>query len=81
VTTAAVALINGWGDPLDLLALDPEDFSVAVAVVREAERMRAEQDAAKAEASARLIARELLPGLAKHSSALVRAVARMLARS
>lgn len=50
IRTAAVALLLGWSDPLDLLALDPADYAIAVEIVRDAQKMdsdrrRAELDA------------------------------------
>lgn len=65
VTTAAVALLNGWSDPLELLALEPEDYRVAVAVIQEAERLRAQRDRNAADYQAAKTANALLPGLVK----------------
>lgn len=65
VRTAAVALVNGWGDPVALLALPPDDYSVAAAVVREADRMRAERDQAAADYLAQATASRVVDLLAK----------------
>lgn len=72
IRTAAVALINGWADPLDVLALDPDDYAVAVAVVAEADRLRADQAKALADYTAAKTANLLLPGLVKALSRLVK---------
>lgn len=47
--TAAVALLSGWSDPLDLLALSPHDYALAVAVIAEADRLRDKRDQALAD--------------------------------
>jgi hypothetical protein len=73
VTTAAVALLSGWSNPLGLLALDPDDYRVAVAVVQEADRLRVDRDKHFAEYQANETARLLLPGLVK---AIHRAIVR-----
>lgn len=65
ITTAAVALLTGWSNPLELLALDPEDYRVAVAIVQEAERLRYQRDKQLADYQAGKTANLLLPGLVK----------------
>lgn len=44
VQTAAVALLHGWSDPLAFLALDGDDYAIAVAVVTAARDQRLEWD-------------------------------------
>lgn len=67
VATAAVALLCGWSDPLDLLALDADDYAIAVAVVNEAEKLRSQRDKAAADyqaaKNANLTAEGILRGL------------------
>ena len=41
--SAALALLNGYADPLGMLTLHPHDWTVSIAVVRTAEKFRAEQ--------------------------------------
>lgn len=65
ITTAAVALLNGWSDPLDLLSLDDDDYAIAVAVISEAEQLRAKRDKHFADYAAAKTANSLLPGLVK----------------
>lgn len=74
VTTAAVALLSGWANPLDLLALDPEDYTVAVAVIQEAERLRAQRDKQLADYQSVKTANALLPGLVKAIRRMLKAL-------
>lgn len=55
-----------------LLALDGPDYAIAVAVVSEAERMRAQRDKHVADYAAVKTANALLPGLAKAISRMLR---------
>ncbi|RYZ32639.1 MAG: hypothetical protein EOP01_00540 [Propionibacteriaceae bacterium] len=65
----ALALLNGWGDPLDLVSQDPLRAEVGAAMVTEADRLaqkrwqqRADYEAVK---TSGLTARRLLKGLSK----------------
>jgi hypothetical protein len=43
IAAAALALMNGHGDPMRLLAMDPDDFRLTLEAVQKAERLRREQ--------------------------------------
>jgi len=65
VRTAAVALSLGWSDPMELLGLEPYDWTVAVAVVNRAAELRAERDAKLVDAISRATGQRTIAALAK----------------
>jgi hypothetical protein len=74
ITTAAVALLTGWGDPLAFLALASDDYAVAVAVVKKAEELRFQRDKGNADYLAAKTGNAILPGLVKTIRRMIRAL-------
>lgn len=37
-------MLHGWADPISLLALPPDDFEIAAAIVREAQNQSADRE-------------------------------------
>ncbi|MFW6776069.1 hypothetical protein ACOACO_17430 [Nocardioides sp. CPCC 205120] len=76
--TAAVALLNGWADPMRLMRLSPDDWLIASSVVMEAQRLRTERDRALADYvaahTARQTARPIVKALARVNKTLVQAL-------
>lgn len=73
--TAAVALLEGYADPLGLLALDRHDYALAIAIIGRAQELRAQREKQVADYTAGQFARFLIPGLRK---TLLAAIARAL---
>lgn len=65
VQAAAVALLEGVGDPLGFLAAAPEDARILAAIVREAGRMRAEREQQLADYVAAKASNHVVSGFAR----------------
>lgn len=76
VTTAAVALLLGYPDPLGLLGLGRADYAIAVAAISKAADLKAEHETRLADYTAAQTANNLMPGLAKTIVAITRAMSR-----
>lgn len=74
VTTAAVALLLGYSDPLGFLALERGDMGLAVAIVEKADELRAEQAKQLADYTANRTAFFLAPMLRQTIVQIARAM-------
>jgi hypothetical protein len=74
VNTAAVALLLGHPNPLDLLGQHPSDFLLSVAVVRQAAKLDADRRKAETEVLAQMIGNEVGNKVSATVSAMVKAM-------
>jgi len=80
VEAAAVALLLGHSDPLQLLARAPNDYAIDAAILNRAAQLQADRARAQADYLAGQIARQVVPPLAKHLSRLVEALVKSMAQ-